>query len=125
MNTTARLSVLIGAGLLAGGLAAGPAQAAPGHSDDNNDVIGYFDDQSDCESVADYGEAAGRWDDAYCDEVENGPHDGMWALTADCDSYDGHSWVVRDDRFFYDNGFPFDSYPFGSGWGSWAGFPFA
>jgi hypothetical protein len=128
MNATVRLSVLIGAGLLAGGLAAGPAQASPGHSYDNDDVIGYFDEESDCESVADLGEQVGRWDDAYCDEVESGPHDGMWALSADC-NYDGNAWVVRNDRFFYDNdSFPFDSgFPFNSswsGWGAWGGYPF-
>ncbi|WP_433367322.1 hypothetical protein ACQPZX_39415 [Actinoplanes sp. CA-142083] len=125
MKATARLSVLIGAGLLAGGLAAGPAQASPGHSHDNYDVIGYFDDESDCDAVADFGERVGHWDDAYCDEVESGPHDGMWALTADCD-YDGHRWVVRDNDFFFDNDFPFNNGWNGwNGWNSWSGFPFA
>ena len=135
MNTTVRLSVLVGAGLLAGGLAAGPAQASPGHSHDSNDMVGYFADESDCESIADLGDQLGRWRDASCDKVNGGAHDGMWALTATWDDdYDG--WVVRHDNFYDDNDyFPFDGdfpfdhdypfdhdFPFDSGW---TGFPFA
>ncbi|GAA0584750.1 hypothetical protein GCM10010172_82170 [Paractinoplanes ferrugineus] len=90
MHTTTKLSMLLGAGLLTAVIGAGPAQASPAPPPhDDNDVIGYFDDRSDCEWVARIGDMQHRWDDADCDPVRFGPHRGMWALSADDNGWPG------------------------------------
>lgn len=83
MNITARMSLLIGAGLLAAGLATGPAQASPPPPYDDGDTIGYFSDRSDCDWVARVGDLQNRWDSPRCSMVDRGPHRYMWELTAD------------------------------------------
>jgi hypothetical protein len=106
MHFTARLPILIGAGLLSAAIGAGPAQAAgatpqgPQPPHHQGDTIGYFDNRSDCEWVGRLGELQNRWDDADCDSVDRGPNRGMYELTADTDN-------VRD------NGFPGDHFPGG------------
>ena len=83
MNTMARLSVLIGAGLLTGASLAGPAQASPAGPQPphmQGYVVGYFNDQSDCQWVGHVGNAQDRWDNQYCDQVDYGPYRGLWRL---------------------------------------------
>jgi hypothetical protein len=86
MHFTARLPILIGAGLLSAAIGAGPAQAAgashqgpqPPHHGQGNDLIGYFQNRSDCEWVGRIGEMQNRWDNADCE-----PYRGQWRLMAD------------------------------------------
>ena len=83
MNTMARLSVLIGAGLLTGASLAGPAQASPAAPQPPHGqgyVVGYFNDQSDCQWVGRVGNSQGRWDGQYCDQAFDGPYRGLWRL---------------------------------------------
>jgi hypothetical protein len=99
MHFTARLPILIGAGLLSAAIGAGPAQAAgatpqgpqPPHG--QGDLIGYFDNRSDCQWVGRLGEMQNRWDDYDCDNVDHGQFRGMYELTADSNNAN-------------DNGFP-------------------
>jgi hypothetical protein len=115
MYTTARLSVLLGAGLLTAALGAGPAQAAgsgtpappPPHGH-NNDTVGYFMTRSDCEWIGWIGDLQNRWDNPGCNDVNYGPHRGMWQLTA-------------QRRDVGSNGWP--GLPHGPGMPGWPGMP--
>jgi hypothetical protein len=89
MNTTARVSALIGAGLLAGVLAAPPAQAAP-VSPPHITAVGYFMNQIDCEWVGAAGEHTNHWTDSHCLRVNRGPHRGMYLLTVEGYTSTGH-----------------------------------
>jgi hypothetical protein len=110
MHITARLPILIGAGLLSAAIGAGPAQAAgatpqgpqPPHG--QSDLIGYFDNRTDCEWVGRLGDMQNRWDDPECDSVDYGPFRGMWKLTA-------------DSGYVHDNGYPGDHHYPGGGHG--------
>jgi hypothetical protein len=82
MSVMTRISVLIGAGLLAGAtLGAGTAQASqrPAH---DQDVVGYFSSQYDCQWVARLGEQMNRWHSGSCDQVGN-QFRGLWRLEVD------------------------------------------
>lgn len=85
MNTKARITVLLGAGLLAGAMAAGPAQAAPAPPPPPNqgDVVGLFQSRPDCDWAGRAGEALHRWNDPSCDFVTFGPYRGWWILRVD------------------------------------------
>jgi hypothetical protein len=104
MHFTARLPILIGAGLLSAAIGAAPAQAAgashqgpqPPHG--QGDLIGYFENRSDCDWAARLGEMQNRWDRSNCDDVNHGPFRGMYELTADVNNA-------------HDNGYPGDDYP--------------
>ncbi|MEV6847023.1 hypothetical protein [Actinoplanes sp. NPDC051411] len=104
MHITARLPILIGAGLLSAAIGAGPAQAAgatpqgpqPPHG--QGDLIGYFQNRSDCEWVGRLGDMQNRWDQYDCNSVDYGQFRDMYELTAD--SYNAH-----------DNGGPGNHYP--------------
>jgi len=108
MHITARLPILIGAGLLSAAIGAGPAQAAgasfqgpqPPHG--QGDLIGYFQNRSDCEWAGRLGDMQNRWDNHDCDSVDHGMFRGMYELTAE--SNDVH-----------DSGFPGDHHPGGGG----------
>ncbi|MFI6074339.1 hypothetical protein ACIA5C_22535 [Actinoplanes sp. NPDC051343] len=106
MHFTARLPILIGAGLLSAAIGAAPAQAAgashqgpqPPHG--QGDLIGYFENRSDCDWAARLGEMQNRWDRSNCDDVNHGPFRGMYELTADVNNA-------------HDNGYPGDHHPGG------------
>jgi hypothetical protein len=106
MHFTARLPILIGAGLLSAAIGAGPAQAAgatpqgpqPPHGQGQGDLIGYFENRSDCEWVGRLGDMQNRWDQYDCDSVDHGQFRGMYELTADSNNAN-------------DNGFPGDHHP--------------
>jgi hypothetical protein len=109
MYTTARLSTLIGAGLLAAIFGAGPAQAAnsasqqpaPPHHDNGLTVVGYFRSMSDCQWVGQVGERQNRWDNPDCDQPNNGMYQNLWRLRVDRNS---------------DNGWPGNGGQGGPGW---------
>ena len=88
MRTTARLSVLIGAGLLAGAVGAGPAQAAGSHVPAPpshgmpRDVVGYLKTKADCEWIGQVGDQMHRWDNPHCD-AGDGALRGWWKLTVE------------------------------------------
>jgi hypothetical protein len=111
MHITARLPILIGAGLLSAAIGAGPAQAAgsssggpqpPHHG--QGDLIGYFTDRDDCQWAGRQGDLQNRWDDPHCDTVDRGQFASLWRLTAD--RQDGH-----------DNGMPGHGHGNGNGHG--------
>jgi hypothetical protein len=107
MHITARLPILIGAGLLSAAIGAGPAQAAgaspqgpqPPHRG-QGDLVGYFQNRSDCDWAGRLGELQHRWDNARCDSVDFGMFRGLYKLTA-------------DTRNVHDSSFPGDHHPGG------------
>jgi len=95
MNTMARLSVLIGAGLMTGASLAGPAQAGPAGPQPRHDqgyVVGFFRDQSDCQWVGRVGSSEGRWYGPYCDQVSDGMYRGLWRLKVHSNGDNDNGW---------------------------------
>lgn len=99
MRFTARLPILIGAGLLSAAIGAGPAQAAgtspqgpqPPHRG-QGDLIGYFQNRNDCDWAGRLGEMQNRWDHSNCDDVTYGPFRGLYRLTGDVRSVHDSSY---------------------------------
>ena len=89
MHTTARLSILLGAGVLTAMVSAGPALAAgsanqpPPPRGNDNQVIGFFRTETDCDWAGRVGDAQNRWDDPHCNQVDAVALRGWWRLTAD------------------------------------------
>jgi hypothetical protein len=84
MHTTAKLSMLLGAGVLTAIVGAGPAQASPAPPPrGQDDVIGYFSNRMDCEWIGRLGDAQNRWDDPDCDQVNFGPYRNTYVLKAE------------------------------------------
>src|SRR5690349_2787084 len=93
MNSTTRLSAMIGAGLLTGIVAAAPAQAAPAPPPrDHVTAVAYFVNRLDCDWVGRAGDAVNRWDDPHCLLIGQGPHRGMWLLTVQSYGSLSHGW---------------------------------
>ena len=93
MYTTARLSMLIGAGLLTAMVGAGPAQAAgqqPQPPQHQTTTVGYFRTLSDCDWVGQTGDMQNRWNNPDCNQVNDGMFRGMWRL--DVDRYGSMGW---------------------------------
>ena len=93
MYPTARLSMLVGAGLLTAMVGAGPAQAAghqpqPPHS--STTTVGYFRTQSDCDWVGKAGAMHNRWNNPDCSQVSDGMYRNLWRL--DVSRYGSTSW---------------------------------
>jgi hypothetical protein len=108
MNTKARLSVLIGTGLVAGLALAGPANAAPAPPPrGQGEAVGYFQSRSDCDWAGRAGDMQNRWDDPNCSMVNNGPLRGWW--------------VLRVDRRIGSQGHPGWPGPGGPGYPGWPG----
>ena len=93
MYPTARLSMLIGAGLLTAVVGAGPAQAA-GHQPQpphpSRTTVGYFRTQSDCNWTGQAGDMQNRWDNPDCNQAYDGMYRNLWRL--DVDRYGSTSW---------------------------------
>ncbi|MEU4236108.1 hypothetical protein [Actinoplanes sp. NPDC026619] len=90
MHTTAKLSMLLGAGLLTAIVGAGPAQASPAPPPRHDeDVIGYFSNSYDCEWVGRLGDSQNRWEDPDCDQVSWGPYRGQYVLKAERRDHNG------------------------------------
>ena len=103
MHITARLPILIGAGLLSAAIGAGPAQAAgssaqgPQPPHNQGDTVGYFDNRMDCEWVGTVGESQDRWNSHDCTDVNFGPYHGMWRLDVDRSGDHDTGWPGHDN----------------------------
>jgi hypothetical protein len=83
MNALSRLPILVGTGLLAAAIGAGPARAAvqePQPPHDQNVVVGYFRNRPDCDWAARAGDQQDRWSGAYCEQLNDQSYHGLWVL---------------------------------------------
>jgi hypothetical protein len=122
MNRITRMLAIAGMGIGAALALAGPAQAATAdvahkapvstkaHFDDDDRIVGFYDDPITCNRVGRIGEARGRWDDYDCHIVRFGFHRGDWALSVDDDDWDG---PFHHGPFGGPFGGPFHHGPFG------------
>ena len=136
MNRISRLLAIAGMGVGAAIALAGPAQAATSAAshtapvttkahwgNDDDRIVGFFDDPFTCNRVGRLGEIRDRWDDYDCNRVRFGFHRGDWALSVSERDWDGpHGGPFHGGPFgghFHGgpHGGPFGG-PFGGGFGN-------
>lgn len=98
MGRTTKFAAVIGAGLAAGVLSAGPAMAStqvqrPPHDDS---TVGFFRSESDCRWVGYAGQQQGRWGSPHCDPSDYGQMH-FWRLWVDRMGASTNSWPGDDN----------------------------